>query len=151
MEQFLIEFGILGKFIISITLGFFVGLEREIAKKPAGIRTYMMVCAAGTTFTILGFHILSYMQTHFPDSNLTTDPMKIVHAIIVGVSFLGTGTIIKDPHNDSVQNLSTAAALLISAAIGVSVALDKYYLAFGITLIILFINWAMPFAKRWLP
>ena len=149
MEQFITELGILGKFLLSLILGFLIGLEREIAEKPAGVRTYMLVAASGTAFTILGLEMLSYMQTHFPDSNLATDPTRIVHAIIVGVSFLGAGTILKDKANNSIQNLSTAATVLICATIGISVAVEKYYLAIGITIIILFVNWIMLLLKKW--
>jgi putative Mg2+ transporter-C (MgtC) family protein len=71
-------------------------------------------------------------------SRLTSDPIRIIEAIITGVGLLGAGTIIRN-HRDSgqVEGLTTAASLLFAGTIGISVALAQFVLALGLTILIL--------------
>jgi putative Mg2+ transporter-C (MgtC) family protein len=66
-----------------------------------------------------------------------SDPIRIVEAVITGVSFLGAGTIIRDQSKGQVEGLTTAGSILLAAAVGVSVALEQILLAGGVTLLIL--------------
>ena len=67
------------------------------------------------------------------------DPVRIVEAIITGVSFIGAGTIFRHGQRKGVEGLTTAAALLMSAATGISVALRQFILAGGVTLLTLIV------------
>lgn len=79
---------------------------------------------------------------------MSIDTMRIIDAIVVGISFLGAGAILKKEESAQVHNLTTAAGILVTAAIGVAIALDRYYLAVGVTLIILCVNrLLLPFKK----
>lgn len=85
--------------MISIGLGGLIGLEREIACKPAGLRTHMLVAGASTLFVILGDIIIhSFAQTTL-FGVVQADPIRIMEAIITGISFLGAGTIILKTKN----------------------------------------------------
>jgi putative Mg2+ transporter-C (MgtC) family protein len=64
------------------------------------------------------------------------DPLRILSAIITGVSFLGAGTIIRRRDADAVEGLTTAASLLVTAAIGAAVALTQTALALGATALV---------------
>lgn len=110
----------------------------------------MLVTASGTIFALLGVESISYLSSAYPDFVQSTDPARIVHAIIVGVSFLGAGTILKDSSEDHVRHLSTAATLLISAGIGMSVAFDRYVFAISATCILLFVNIGVNHFETWL-
>jgi putative Mg2+ transporter-C (MgtC) family protein len=116
----------------ALLIGFLVGLEREISKKPAGLRTHMLVSLASALFTILSFSLA------FGDG--AADPTRIASQIVVGIGFVGAGVIISS--GGQVRGVTTAASLWITAAMGMAVGLGEYLLAtvaVGFTLITLLI------------
>lgn len=121
--------------VISMLLGAVVGLDRELADKPAGLRTHMLVAGSATLLVSLGKLIIQ--QFGLNDVALGYDPLRIISAIITGVSFLGAGTIIRRGSEDKVKGLTTAAALLFVSSVGICVALSKILLAIGVTIIAL--------------
>lgn len=69
----------------------------------------------------------------------SSDPIRIVEAIVTGISFLGAGTIFRRDRSEQVEGLTTAATILLCAAVGISVALRQFVLAVGVTLLALFV------------
>ncbi|RPJ26935.1 MAG: MgtC/SapB family protein [Chloroflexi bacterium] len=138
------EFQMLGKIVIAALLGGIVGIEREFAERPAGLRTHMLVGATAAFFVILADLMLS---TFDPQEIITADPVRVVEAIVVGISFLGAGTILKYRQEGErvVEGLTTSASILSVAAIGIAVALDAFVLAAGAALLNLFINWGLMY------
>lgn len=141
------ELEILGKVLIAIVLCGAIGYERELINKPAGFRTQMIVGGAAALLVSLADIYITRYSGETLKSMITIDPLRTIEAIIVGVSFIGAGTILKTPACDgkkepgnSVQNLTTAATILFSAGVGISVAMEKFILATGLTFIILIIN-----------
>jgi putative Mg2+ transporter-C (MgtC) family protein len=139
------EFLFLGKLIAAAFLGGLVGLEREFAEKPAGLRTHMLVCATAALLVMLA----NQMVSSFDEQNLIrTDPIRVMEAVIVGISFLGAGTIIKHTREGSVEGLTTSASILAVSAIGIAVALDAFILAIGATVLNLLINWGLSYVAE---
>lgn len=136
------EFQMLGKIIVAALLGGLVGLEREYAEKPAGLRTHMLVGATSALFVLIARYMILSFE---PQDILTTDPVRIVEAIVVGISFLGAGTIFKyrQEGDKVVEGLTTSASILLVSAIGIAVALNAFILAAGATLLNLGINWGL--------
>jgi putative Mg2+ transporter-C (MgtC) family protein len=66
---------------------------------------------------------------------IQTDPIRVMEAVITGVSFLGAGTIIRHRGSQHVEGLTTAASLLFVAGIGISIALGHAILAIGLTIL----------------
>jgi putative Mg2+ transporter-C (MgtC) family protein len=130
-----LELKILSYVVISMLLGAAVGLDRELADKPAGLRTHMLVAGSSALLVSLGKLIVP--DFGLSDVALGSDPLRIIGAIITGVSFLGAGTIIRSGGEDRVKGLTTAAALLFVASVGICVALSKPLLAIGVTVIAL--------------
>ncbi len=128
MEDQLSQIGVVA---IALGLGALVGLEREFADKPAGLRTHMFVCAAAAMLMLLGNAVLENFHQD-ARSSLRTDPLRIIEAIIVGISFLGAGTIIHRGDNQ-VEGLTTASSVLLTACIGIAVAVGQLVFAIGIT------------------
>ncbi len=126
---------------IALVLGGLLGLEREKHDKPAGFRTQMLICGVSALLLILGQYIALEMQNDINREGFGVDPIRIVHAIIVGVSFIGAGTIIKSPEEHSIKYLTTAATILVSSGVGICVGLRLYVLAVGVTLLGLMVNW----------
>ena len=142
------ELQILLNVIIATILAGLVGFEREKAHKPAGFRTHMIIGGAAALLVSLG-EIMVNNFIHLPGTEdiLRTDPLRIIEAIIVGISFIGAGTILKSSEEDKVYNLTSAATILFSAGIGISVALEKYILAIGLTLLVIIINYFVKSIK----
>src|SRR5438046_3496235 len=79
--------------IVAMILGGIVGYDRQLADKPAGIRTHMLVAGAAALFFGLGNLAVAKFHAVFSDTTVRSDPIRLFEAIITGVSFLGAGTI----------------------------------------------------------
>ncbi|MEK6477593.1 MgtC/SapB family protein [Catalinimonas sp. 4WD22] len=116
-----------------------IGYEREVHDKPAGFRTHMIV--GGASALLVGLAGVS-IQQYRPEFNdvLDVDPIRIIQAIIIGISFIGAGTILKSRDEKDVSFLTTSATILFSSGLGICVALHQYILAVGVTLLVVLIN-----------
>ena len=132
------QFEIIGEVALAMLLGGVIGFERELADKPAGFRTQMLVAGAAALLVGLGdAMLLRFLAEGKP--SVTADPIRIVEAIVTGISFLGAGTIFRRDASEQVQGLTTAASILLCAAVGISVALRQFVLAIGVTLLALIV------------
>jgi putative Mg2+ transporter-C (MgtC) family protein len=104
------------RLVVAFVLSGIVGLEREVSLKPAGLRTHLLVGLGSSLLTILS-------TDAFPGS----DPARIAAAVIVGVGFLGAGTILKTEHK--IIGLTTAATLWVAASVGVAAGAGFYIIA----------------------
>ncbi len=128
--------------LLSTALGTLVGLERQVGRKPAGLRTHVLVCLGSTMFVLLAPHAVR----SFGGGSL--DPTRIVHGVITGVGFLGAGSILRQ--EGYVHGLTTAASIWIVAAIGSAVGCHAYLLAIvGTVLALVVLEW-YRWGERWL-
>ncbi|MBK6264972.1 MgtC/SapB family protein [Marivirga sp. S37H4] len=125
---------------IAAVLTGLIGIERESKNKPAGFRTNMIVGSSAALLLSLSKVIVSSYAYSDLSEVVQADPTRIIEAIIVGISFIGAGTILKGRDEDKVYYLTTAATVLFSAAIGIAVALEQYLLASSATVLLLIIN-----------
>ena len=133
---------------MAMILGALIGLDRELAHKPAGLRTHMLVSGSAALLIALGNLTIEFFQQQLGIDLLQSDPIRIIAAVITGVSFLGAGTIIRQPTEGHVEGLTTAASLLFVSAVGMCVALSQWLLAIGATIIVLIILRLIPFIER---
>ncbi|MBB87132.1 MAG: hypothetical protein CMP06_07530 [Xanthomonadales bacterium] len=113
-----------------------IGFERETDGKAAGFRTHMLV--GGAAALLVGSADLLIDRFGADAGNaMRTDPIRVVEAIVAGVSFLGAGTIFVSGQ-DRVRGLTTAASLLMVAGVGVIVAVEAWIVALSVTLLTLF-------------
>ncbi|MGD8428611.1 MAG: MgtC/SapB family protein [Balneolaceae bacterium] len=139
------------KVVVAIFLGGLIGLERELAAKPAGLRTHMLVAGASSLLVILGeIMIKQYAADTALTGAIRADPIRIIEAIITGISFLGAGTIIFRGQRESVEGLTTAASILFAAAIGITVALHRYFLAIILTIFVILILLVLGYIERFI-
>lgn len=136
--NWLMQLEIVGEVALAMLLGGVIGFEREVADKPAGFRTQMLVAGAACLLVGLGDAMLLRFLAE-GKSNVTGDPIRIVEAIVAGVSFLGAGTIFRKDASEQVQGLTTAATILLCAALGISIALRQFALAVGVTILALIV------------
>ena len=125
--------------ILAMFLGGLIGYERETADKPAGLRTHILVAGAATLFVALGETVVADYLRRFTSDAVRSDPVRIFEAIIVGISFLGAGTIFRRKDGENVQGLTTAASILFTAGVGIAVALQQFALAISSTLLVLLV------------
>lgn len=118
--------------IIASALGAVVGLERELANRPAGFRTHAIMAGTAALLVLLADYLVFEVLTDAGSGVVRADPIRIVEAIVVGVSFLGAGTIFRS-REDSIIGLTTGASLLMVAAIGIAVGVGLLYLAIAVT------------------
>lgn len=132
-----IQYQILAYIALAMLLGAAIGLEREIEDKPAGLRTHMLVAGAAALLVALSDVMVLHFAVVVGGGLVRSDPVRIIEAVITGVSFLGAGTIIRLGSTRQVEGLTTAASILFAAALGVCVALSQLVLAAGATALVL--------------
>ncbi|AFZ25900.1 putative membrane protein [Cylindrospermum stagnale PCC 7417] len=102
---------------LALLFGAVIGLERQRQNKPAGLRTHMLVSLASAIFTLIPMQI-SGMQPS-PDAI-----SRVIQGIATGVGFLGAGEIVRQsselPHKPKIRGLTSAAAIWVSAALGIT-------------------------------
>lgn len=144
------QLSVLLEILISIILGGIIGIERELAQKPAGMRTHMLVAGATTFLVAMGDALMdSYAISAYKDY-IGADPFRIMGAIVVGLSFVGAGAIIQNTKEDRVEGLTTAASLLFVGSIGIGIGLEQYYLSVGSTILVLIVNRGLYYFEEWL-
>jgi putative Mg2+ transporter-C (MgtC) family protein len=114
------------RIVAAAVAGGVIGLEREVAHKPAGVRTFSMVALGASTFVMLG-------SLAFGGGDAGA---RVAAAIITGVGFLGAGAIIQRGDGD-VVGLTTAAGIWGAAAVGTAFGLGLFILATGATVVML--------------
>ena len=128
----MLVFEVIFKLTLACILGGLIGLERESLNRPAGLRTYTLVCVGSALAMIVSLDMyFQYYQT------VNADPGRIAAQVISGIGFLGAGTIMRE--GASVRGLTTAAGLWAVDCIGLAVGAGLYIPAIATTLIILFV------------
>ncbi|MFC1731922.1 MgtC/SapB family protein [candidate division KSB1 bacterium] len=122
-----------GQLLLAVLLGMVLGTERSVvADKQAGTRTYALVALGACLFSVISIQVTSgYLGL------VSFDPMRVTAGIITGMGFLGAGIIIFK--ENTLQGLTTAAGIWVSAGIGVAVGYSLYAIAIFTTLLTLFV------------
>lgn len=105
------------RLLLAVVLGGIVGWERQMAKKPAGLRTHLLVCIGAALFTLASIYGFE-----------GGDPARVAAGIVAGIGFLGAGTIIRSGEGILV-GLTTASSIWAVAAIGMVAGTGLYILA----------------------
>ena len=148
MIPFQAQLQLLADIVLAALLGGIIGFERELHHKPAGLRTHMLVAASAAFLVGLGNVVVNSFSG--VSAEIRTDPIRIIEAVITGISFLGAGSIIRTRGQNHVEGLTTAAAMLFAAALGMSVALSQYMLAVGATVFVLVVLRGIKMVETWL-
>jgi putative Mg2+ transporter-C (MgtC) family protein len=132
----------------AMLLGGVVGFERELKDRPAGFRTHMLVAGAASLLLGMGQLWLEQAPSGSNGLRVTIDPLRLIEAVIAGVSFIGAGTIFSSGRNHHVAGITTAASLLMVAVIGVAAGLRYHVLAFAATALTLLVLAALDVLER---
>lgn len=128
----------LWRLIIALALGAVIGLERELARKEAGIRTAMLVSGGAALFSIIALslpYLVSVSEENIAEVVARNSGfLGIIANIVVGIGFLGAGIILKT--EERVHGLTTAAVVWTTAAVGVLAGIGLIKFAFTSTVLI---------------
>jgi putative Mg2+ transporter-C (MgtC) family protein len=121
---------IFSRLVLSLILSSLVGLERELHRRTAGLRTHILVSMGSCLIMLTSLHVFAIYKGQVP-----LDPTRIAAGVITGIGFLGAGTIMRD--RAGVKGLTTAASLWVVAAVGLAVGCGFYSAAIFSTLLTL--------------
>ncbi|ROU06152.1 MgtC/SapB family protein [Lysobacter enzymogenes] len=138
---------VVGGAAYAMLLGGAIGFERELKNRPAGFRTHMLV--AGASSLLIGMGLLALNDPRFRMPFLINmDPMRLVEAVVAGVSFIGAGTIFAWRGGRDIAGITTAASLLMAAVIGACAGLRYHVLALAATALTLLVLAALKRTER---
>jgi len=121
-------------------VGAIIGLQRQHAHKPAGLRTHMLVALGAAVF------VLVPLALHAPLGEVG----RVVQGVAAGIGFIGAGAILKRGEEGDVQGLTTAAGIWLTAAVGVAIGLGGIGIALLATLLTWFILSAVVHIEQWI-
>lgn len=127
--------------ILSLILGGIIGLERSRKNRPAGFRTYMLVCLSAALVMMTNQFIFKWYGS--------TDPARLGAQVISGIGFLGAGTIIVT-RRSQVRGLTTAAGLWAAACLGLAIGIGFYEGAIIVGIVIFLIMTVFKNIDNWL-
>jgi putative Mg2+ transporter-C (MgtC) family protein len=117
------------RLVAAMLLGGIIGVQRESTRKPAGLRTHVLVSVATAAFIIA-----------CSASGMSSDGLsRVIQGIVTGIGFIGAGTILKLSQEHAIKGLTTAASVWMTAAIGVIVGLGSLGIALMVTVLALVI------------
>lgn len=125
-----------GQVFAAFAIGAIIGLEREFRSKPAGFRTMILICVGSCLYTILS-----------KESN-NTSPDRIASNIVTGIGFIGAGVIFKE--GITVNGLTTAALIWVTAALGMAIGYHNYPLAIVVTTIVVIALFVLEPVQRFI-
>jgi uncharacterized membrane protein YhiD involved in acid resistance len=117
---------ILLRLVLAAFLGGLIGLERQLRRKPAGIRTNMLICFGAALFTVISYEMAG---------SVGGDHTRIAAQIIPGIGFIGAGVVIRD--RGAVLGITSAATIFVMASIGMAVGAGMLATAIFATLMVL--------------
>ena len=118
------------RLVCSVIIGGVIGLERGMKNRPAGLRTYMLVCVGSCLIMLTNQYLFQVSGSG--------DPMRLGAQVVSGIGFLGAGTIIVTKHNQ-IKGLTTAAGLWAAAGVGLALGVGFYEAALIAGLLIFFV------------
>ncbi len=113
---------------LALVLGAALGLERTLAGKTAGMRTYTLVSLGSALFVLVSQLVV---EQYLAEGLRTFDPLRVASQVVVGVGFLGAGLIIFQ--GNKLRGLTTAAGLWVAAGLGMAVGFGLYGVALLVT------------------
>jgi putative Mg2+ transporter-C (MgtC) family protein len=129
---------------VAVVVGAVLGLDRELRRKPAGVRTMALVALGSAMFALMG---ISRGASGDP-----SDISRVMQGIITGVGFLGAGTILHGDPESGVRGLTTAASIWLAAALGIGSGLALWpivLIAVSLGVLILVAGPAEARLRRW--
>jgi len=120
------------RLLLTLVLSGLVGLERQVHRRDAGLRTHILVALGSALIMLTSLYVFDIYK-----EQVALDPVRIAAGVVTGIGFLGAGTIIRSP--DGVKGLTTAASLWVVAGIGLAVGVGFNKIAIYTTILVLIV------------
>ncbi|GKV56899.1 methyltransferase [Sporosarcina sp. NCCP-2222] len=141
---------VLIKLVVALGLSLVIGVEREIKKKPIGLKTSAVISTFSCLLTIVSMEA-AYLVPPREDINVQMDPLRLAAQIVSGIGFLGAGAILRRD-NDNITGLTTAAMIWGAASIGIAVGAGFYIeAAFAVVCVLFVIEIVAPALDKYGP
>jgi len=127
--------------VLAVVLSGFVGLERQIHRRTAGLRTHILVSLGSCLIMLTSLYIFDIYKNETP-----LDPARIAAGVITGIGFLGAGTIIRE--RQGIRGLTTAASLWVVAGIGLATGCGFYKAAIFATALALITLFLLRYVEK---
>lgn len=111
------------KLVIAAVLSIFVGIEREMKRKPLGLKTCLVISVTSCLLTIVSMDVS--ISANSVGGVVRSDPMRLAAQIVSGIGFLGAGVILRKS-NEVISGLTTAAMVWASSGLGIAVGAGYY-------------------------
>ncbi len=131
------DVSILLRVAAAMLFGGVIGVERELGKHAAGLRTHMLIAGAAALIVGLGDSVAEHFQQDRYRDLLQVDPIRLIEAVVACVGFVGAGAILRGNKEGEVSGLTTASSLIMAAAIGIAVGIGAWVIATGVTVLCL--------------
>jgi len=125
------NYEILFRLLLAAILGGVVGLEREVHGRPAGVRTYLLLCMGSALIMVVSEFLFLKFEVQGLGDILRADPGRIAAQAITGIGFLGAGVIMH--YRDTIRGLTTAAGVWVACAVGLAVGAGFYLFGSAVT------------------
>jgi putative Mg2+ transporter-C (MgtC) family protein len=107
------------RLLLAAALGAILGYQRERARKPAGLRTHVLISMGAALFTVISIYGFSN----------NVDPSRVAAGVVAGVGFLGAGVVFRAMRGDIPMGLTSAASIWVTAAIGMAAGAGLYLIS----------------------
>lgn len=135
------------KLLLAAILSLVIGIERELKKKPVGLKTSLVIATFSCLLTIISIET-AYSTPPRNEINITMDPLRLAAQVVSGIGFLGAGVILRRG-NDSITGLTTAAMIWGAAAIGIAIGAGFYIHAIlTVVIIVIGVEFVAPFLLK---
>ena len=129
------------RLILSVVLGGLIGLERQLHRRYAGLRTHILVCLGSCLIMLTSMYVFDIYKNKAP-----IDPSRIAAGVITGIGFLGAGAIIRD--SEGIRGITTAASLWVVAGIGLAAGCGFRTAAMLTTVLALIVLFFLRYAEE---
>ncbi|MGY3622511.1 MgtC/SapB family protein [Bradyrhizobium sp. USDA 10063] len=130
---------------VALLLGLILGLDRELRRISAGLRTHALVCTSASVITISALDLYGNVRAHGGDA----DPLRVIQGLAQAIGFIAAGAIFVS--RGTVQNLTTAANVWLTTGVGIAAGAGQYRLAVITTAIGVLVVTAMRVLERFVP
>ncbi|HET6518877.1 MAG TPA: MgtC/SapB family protein [Geminicoccaceae bacterium] len=130
------------RLLLAAVLGFAIGLDRELKRRPLGLRSFMLVSIGAALFSLAAEELVYMFDREM------IDPTRVVQGIIGGIGFLGAGAIIQARGNVIIGG-TTGATIWMVGGIGMACGFGLYLHAVLATAVVLFVLTGLGLAERW--
>lgn len=138
---------VVGRLVVAMVAGALIGVEREVSDHSAGLRTHASVSLGAAAFGVVSTMGFTEIVAPAADTNLRADVTRVASQVVVGIGFLGAGLIFR--RGGSIRNLTTAASLWVTAAVGLAAGVGDPGVALVTTGLMIGVLVALRGPQRW--